>query len=67
MLNGIHIVDFGNHRDTELRFGAFTALVGQNGAGKTNVMRAIMELSKAVNSKTFENANLKTLGRAGTK
>lgn len=40
MLDGIHIVDFGNHRDTELRFGTFTAPVVQNGAGKTNLIRA---------------------------
>jgi len=62
MLNGIHIVDFGNHRDTELRFGRFTALVGQNGAGKTNVMRAIMELDAAV-TKRYSEVNLSTFGR----
>jgi len=42
LLNGIHLVDFGNHRDTRLTFGRMTALVGQNGAGKTNVMKAIL-------------------------
>jgi predicted ATPase len=65
MLNGIHIVDFGNHRDTELRFGAFTALVGQNGAGKTNVMRAIMALSAKFHgdeSATLEFTKLKRVG-----
>jgi predicted ATPase len=48
MLNGIHLVDFGNHRNTRLTFGRMTALVGQNGAGKTTVMRAIEELDLAV-------------------
>jgi predicted ATPase len=41
MLNGIHLVDFGNHRNTRLTFGPMTALVGQNGSGKTTVMRAV--------------------------
>lgn len=44
MLNGVHLVDFGNHRNTRLTFGRMTALVGQNGAGKTTVMRAIQRL-----------------------
>ena len=65
MLNGIHIVDFGNHRDTELRFGKFTALVGQNGAGKTNVMRAIRALSNTAGKIRF--ANLSGYGRIGGK
>lgn len=42
MLNGIHLVDFGNHRDTRLTFGRMTALVGQNGAGKTGVLRGVL-------------------------
>lgn len=46
MLNGIHLVDFGNHRDTRLTFGPMTALVGQNGSGKTTVMRAIQEIAR---------------------
>ena len=46
MLNGIHLVDFGNHRNTRLTFGRMTALVGQNGSGKTTVMRAIGEIHR---------------------
>jgi hypothetical protein len=46
MLNGIHIVDFGNHRNTRLTFGPMTALVGKNGSGKTTVMRAIGEVGQ---------------------
>jgi len=46
MLNGIHIVDFGNHRNTRLTFGPMTALVGKNGSGKTTVMRAIGEVAR---------------------
>src|SRR5687767_5531458 len=47
MLNGVHLVDFGNHRNTRLTFGRMTALVGQNGAGKTTLMRAIEEVFRA--------------------
>jgi predicted ATPase len=46
MLNGIHIVDFGNHRNTCLTFGPMTALVGKNGSGKTMVMHAIGEAGR---------------------
>ena len=49
MLNGIHLVDFGNHRNTRLTFGPMTALVGQNGSGKTTVMRAIEEVYRVMN------------------
>jgi predicted ATPase len=51
MLNGIHIVDFGNHRNTRLTFGPMTALVGKNGSGKTTVMRAIGKMEKMWNDK----------------
>lgn len=47
MLNGTHLVDFGNHRNTRLTFGRMTALVGQNGSGKTTVMRALREVALA--------------------
>ena len=46
MLNGIHLVDFGNHRNTRLTFGPMTALVSQNGSGKTTVMRAVLEIHR---------------------
>ena len=52
MLNGIHLVDFGNHRNTRLTFGPMTALVGQNGSGKTTVMRAVGELKRAAQMRT---------------
>lgn len=42
MLNGVHLVNFGNHRDTRMEFGPFNALVGQNGAGKSTIFRAIL-------------------------
>src|ERR1700731_1231495 len=48
MLNGIRLINFGNHRDTKIVFGSMTALVGQNGSGKTTVMRALKEIGKAV-------------------
>ena len=48
MLNGIHLADYGNHRDTRVTFGRMTALVGQNGAGKTSLLRAVMEVDKAL-------------------
>ncbi|HEV7404211.1 MAG TPA: AAA family ATPase [Chthoniobacteraceae bacterium] len=50
MLNGVHLVDFGNHRNTRVTFGRMTALVGQNGSGKTTVMRAIQQLALAVDA-----------------
>jgi recombinational DNA repair ATPase RecF len=46
MLNGIHLVNFGNHRDTRLTFSGLAELVGQNGSGKTNIMRAVAEIGR---------------------
>ncbi len=42
MINGVHLLNFGNHRDTRMAFGRFNALVGQNGAGKSTVFRALL-------------------------
>lgn len=65
MLNGVHLVDFGNHRNTRLTFGPMTALVGQNGSGKTTVMRAIQELALAVESAPRVPASVFTFKRRG--
>jgi predicted ATPase len=73
MVQGIRLVNFANHKNTRLTFRRLTALVGQNGAGKTNVMRAIQELSKVVRNEVAD-ANVDEqharfssgLGRRGT-
>ena len=46
MIHGVHLLNFGNHRDSRLEFGSITALVGRNGSGKTTVLRAIRELAR---------------------
>jgi predicted ATPase len=46
MIHGIRLVNFGNHRDSRLEFGAITALVGRNGSGKTTVLRAVREMAR---------------------
>jgi predicted ATPase len=66
MLNGVHLVDFGNHRDTRLTFGPITALVGQNGSGKTTVMRAIQEVGRAMSERERWRRNENFLRRHGT-
>ena len=49
MINGVHLLNFGNHRDTRMAFGRFNALVGQNGAGKSTVFRALLAYRDAEN------------------
>lgn len=49
MINGVHLLNFGNHRDTRMAFGRFNALVGQNGAGKSTVFRALLAYRDAQN------------------
>lgn len=49
MLNAVQLIDFCNHRKTRLTLGRMTALVGQNGSGKTSVMRALEVLGTPVN------------------
>ncbi len=67
MLNGIHLVDYGNHRDTRLTFGRMTALVGQNGAGKTNAMRAVLEMAKRHTDEDIRPADVSKMLRSGSK
>jgi len=63
MLNGIHLVDFGNHRNTRLTFGPMTALVGQNGSGKTTVMRAIRAIATALSEGVAEEIDVTNIRR----
>ena len=49
MINGVHLLNFGNHRDTRMAFGRFNALVGQNGAGKSTVFRALLAYRDILN------------------
>ena len=47
-LDRIRLTDFRNHRDTQLDGAArFNLLVGENGAGKTNVLEALSLLAPA--------------------
>lgn len=41
MINSIRIQDFKGHRDTVVRLGRLTVLVGPNGSGKTSVLEAL--------------------------
>lgn len=67
MLNGIHLVNFCNHRDTRLTFGRMTALVGQNGAGKTNAMRAVLEIAKRYADEDIRPTDVSKVLRSGSK
>ena len=40
-LERAHIKNFRSLRDVEVRFGAHTALIGSNGAGKSSILKAI--------------------------
>ncbi len=41
MIDSIRIQDFKGHRDTALKLGRLTVLVGPNGSGKTSVLEAL--------------------------
>ncbi len=41
MIESIRIQDFKGHRDTTVRLGRLTVLVGPNGSGKTSVLEAL--------------------------
>src|SRR6266446_2039947 len=62
MLNAVQLIDFCNHKKTRLNFGRMTALVGQNGSGKTSVMRAL-ELLQEPNGVNERVDNLMLKGR----
>lgn len=47
MIESIRIQDFKGHRDTTVKLGRLTVLVGPNGSGKTSVLEAL-ELERAV-------------------
>jgi len=47
MLHGLRLIDIGNHKDTTLRLGPVTAILGPNGSGKTTVLNAIEWIGKA--------------------
>ncbi len=53
MIHGLHLVNFANHRNTKLFFPRLTALVGENGAGKSNTLRALQEVSRLAENNTL--------------
>jgi predicted ATPase len=44
----LEINDFCGYKDGAVRFGAFTCLIGQNGAGKTTILNAISLLCSSI-------------------
>ena len=60
MLKHVHIQNVRSCRDVHLdNLGAMTVLVGRNGAGKTNILRAIQFAARnAVSQTTFEDPSL---------
>jgi predicted ATPase len=46
MIEKISVTDFKNHAQTEIQLGCVTALVGQNGCGKTSLLLAIQTLNR---------------------
>jgi DNA replication and repair protein RecF len=63
MLTQLTLINFRNHRHTQLNgLGKMVMLVGDNGAGKTNVMEAVSLLSPG---RGLRGAELESLGLAG--
>ncbi len=46
MIERIHLVNFKNHADTRIELGRLTALIGPNSSGKTNVLQALLFVSR---------------------
>ncbi|WP_019866922.1 AAA family ATPase [Methylovulum miyakonense] len=54
MLKKIHVTNYLSCQDTEIEFDQVTVLIGRNGAGKTNILKAIQGCADfAVKSKPF--------------
>ncbi|GAB6040447.1 AAA family ATPase [Endothiovibrio diazotrophicus] len=66
MIDSIQLQDFKNHRDTRIKLGRLTLLVGPNGSGKTSVLQAIHFACQSVNQgQVSENTAPKKSARAG--
>jgi len=66
MLTRLRVTGFKNLVDVDVRFGPFTCIAGANGAGKSNLLDAILFLSRLADS-TLQDAalavrNLKDMG-----
>ncbi|HRI72382.1 MAG TPA: AAA family ATPase, partial [Polyangium sp.] len=70
MIDSIRIQDFKGHRDTALKLGRLTVLVGPNGSGKTSVLEALELQRKLATSTTHlvfrGNRVFDDIGRYGT-
>jgi AAA15 family ATPase/GTPase len=66
LLTRIHVQGFKNLLDVDVRFGPFTCIAGDNGAGKSNLFDAIRFLSLLTRYPIMEAAKLlrETKGRS---
>ena len=46
MIHGLQLVNIGCHAQTSLTFGQLTAIVGQNGTGKTTILKSLEAIEK---------------------
>lgn len=59
MLISAHIHKFLSCEDVEIKdFGDITAFIGRNGAGKTNILKAIEAAAKVISENNFRNISL---------